>query len=221
MLSGFSLEQGDTLRLDGGDTYYYTAPWDGEIYTRGVDPWDLTITWYDGNDNQISTGADNQDVVVTQDMIDTGFYVTAVYESSLTFYHDDGLTQLADDPDFGDINVGVGDSAAPVMFAADSGDNTDANDTDTGGGESGDDSDSGGFSVPAETFGFTNFVQSSIPGVSSAGSIDVYLPAGLRGLSGVYIQLDSVDITDFTLASGYSGAGIPTSIMGLYSSLVI
>ena len=29
-------------------------------------------------------------------MIDTGFYVTAVYESSLTFYHDDGLTQLAD-----------------------------------------------------------------------------------------------------------------------------
>ena len=66
-------------------------------------------------------------------MIDTGFYVTAVYESSLTFYHDDGLTQLADDPDFGDINVGVGDSVAPVMFA-DSGDNTDANDGDSGGG---------------------------------------------------------------------------------------
>ena len=54
-------------------------------------------------------------MVVTQDMIDTGFYVTAVYESSLTFYHDDGLTQLADDPDFGDINVGVGDSVAQVM----------------------------------------------------------------------------------------------------------
>ena len=40
MLSGF-FELGDTLRLDGGDTYYYTAPWDGEIYTRGVDPFGI------------------------------------------------------------------------------------------------------------------------------------------------------------------------------------
>ena len=43
-----SVELGDTLTLDGGDTYYYTAPWDGVIYTRDVDPWDLNITWYDG-----------------------------------------------------------------------------------------------------------------------------------------------------------------------------
>ena len=50
-------------------------------------------------DNQISSGTNNQSVVVTQEMIDSGFYVTAVYDSTLTFYHDDGLTQLADDPD--------------------------------------------------------------------------------------------------------------------------
>ena len=45
-----------------------------------------------------------------------GFTLRPVYESSLTFYHDDGMTQLADDPTFDDINVGVGDSAAPIMF---------------------------------------------------------------------------------------------------------
>ena len=61
-------------------------------------------------------------------MIDSGFYVTAVYDSTLTFYHDSGVTQLADDPSFGNVNVGVGDSAAPVMFAVagstDSGDSS-------------------------------------------------------------------------------------------------
>ena len=35
-----SFEQGDTLRLDGGDTYYYTAPWDGGKSIREVlTPW--------------------------------------------------------------------------------------------------------------------------------------------------------------------------------------
>ena len=51
-----SVEVGDTLTLDGVDTYYYTATWDGVVYTRDIDPWDLNITWYDGLDNQISTG---------------------------------------------------------------------------------------------------------------------------------------------------------------------
>ena len=55
-------------------------------------------------------------MVVTQSMIDHGFYVTAIYDSGLTFYHDSSLTQLADDPSFGNINLGIGDSTTPVMF---------------------------------------------------------------------------------------------------------
>ena len=73
------LSVGDTLTFWSGHLFY-TAPWDGVVYTRDIDPWDLNITWYDGLDNQISTGTNNGPGSVSQAMIDSGFYVTAVYD---------------------------------------------------------------------------------------------------------------------------------------------
>ena len=95
------------------------------------------------------------------------------------------MTQLkADDPAFDDINLGVGDSAAPVMFAANSGDNTGANDTDTGG-------DSGGGDVTTYT---TSLVKNgvSLESIPAPTPWETYVEPFVEG--DVYTVVGSISV---------------------------